>query len=127
MTRFKEEARCAGSERKGGGIKRKRLEEEERVGKSVLKRRRKIMKDRNRCRLVTVPKVRGTAGPEVSRLWPDPVPRYRTIIPSLEKPKHQCHKINEPTQDSAPFSAATKRQLANSHDACGTVSTQLLQ
>ena len=80
MTRFEEETRCAGSERKGGGIKRKRLEGEERVGKSVLKRRRKIiMKDRNRCRLVTVPKVRWYCRPRGLRFSPDPVPRYLTV------------------------------------------------
>lgn len=52
MTRY-EEARCAGSERKGGGIKGKRLEEEERVGKSE---GRKIIQDKNRRQLVMVPK-----------------------------------------------------------------------
>lgn len=67
MTRFEEEARCAGSERKGGGIKGKRLEEEERVGKSE---GRKITQDRNRRKLVMVPKGRCTASPGGLRFWP---------------------------------------------------------
>jgi hypothetical protein len=113
MTRFEEEARCAGSECKGGGIERKRLEEEERVGKSG----RKIMKDRNRRRFVMVPKGRCTASPEVSDLG---VNRYHVTVP----PYHLWKSPNTSASRKMygpKTSAATKRQLANIHKACETV------
>jgi hypothetical protein len=75
MTRFEEEARCAGSECKGGGINGKRLEEGERVGKSE---GRKIIQDRNRRRFVMVPKGRCTASPKVSDFG---LIRYHVTVP----------------------------------------------